>query len=100
MTRPACLNETAIETALLGLNGWVQDGQTLSKSFHFADFAEAFGFMTRMAIVAEKIDHHPEWFNVYNKVDVTLATHETASNRAGITELDIELAQAMNKAAG
>jgi 4a-hydroxytetrahydrobiopterin dehydratase len=64
----------------------------ISRSFRFADFNAAFGFMTRAALVAEKADHHPEWFNVYNRVDVTLSTHDAG----GLTQKDIALAQAMD----
>ena len=63
--------------------------------FTFKDFNEAFGFMARAALIAEKLDHHPEWFNVYNKVEVTLATHDAG----GVTERDIKLAQAMDRLA-
>ena len=67
----------------------------IQRSFKFADFNAAFGFMTRAAIRAEQLDHHPEWFNVYNRVDVTLATHDAD----GVTELDVTLATFMNDAA-
>ena len=96
MTRPACLTDTEIETALLLLEGWVLDGAAIKKSFTFTDFAEAFGFMARIAILAEKMDHHPEWFNVYNRVDVTLTTHDTSNGHAGVTALDTNLAGQMN----
>ena len=84
--------------ALAGLSGWSEvDGRdAIEKTFKFADFNQAFGFMTRMALEAEKADHHPEWFNVYNRVDVTLATHDAG----GVTEKDIALASKMNAAAG
>ena len=62
----------------------------------FADFNEAFGFMARVALMAEKLDHHPEWSNVYKTVDVTLSTHDAG----GVTELDVKLAEAMDKFAG
>jgi 4a-hydroxytetrahydrobiopterin dehydratase len=65
------------------------------REFTFRDFNEAFGFMTRAALVAEKLDHHPEWFNVYDKVEVTLATHDAG----GVTERDVELAAAMDRLA-
>lgn len=63
--------------------------------FRFDDFAQAFGFMTRIAIIADKMDHHPEWFNVYNRVDITLTIHDAG----GVTQKDLTLAEAMNKAA-
>jgi len=79
------------------LPGWSKvDGRAaIYKSFKFKDFNAAFGFMTRAARVAEKLDHHPEWFNVYNRVDVTLATHSTGS----VTDLDVNLAKAMEEIA-
>lgn len=88
------LNDDELKQALASLDGWQKtpDREAISKSFKFKNFSEAFGFMTRVALYAEKIDHHPEWFNVYNRVDVTLATH----SENGITELDIKLAQKMN----
>ncbi len=79
---------------LAGLDGWQEvDGRdAITKQFHFADFNAAFGWMTRVALLAEKIDHHPEWSNVYNKVNVTLATHEAN----GVTSRDVKMAKAMN----
>jgi 4a-hydroxytetrahydrobiopterin dehydratase len=68
----------------------------INRKFVFKDFNEAFGFMARAALVAEKLDHHPEWSNVYKTVDVTLSTHDAG----GLTELDIKLAEAMDKLAG
>jgi 4a-hydroxytetrahydrobiopterin dehydratase len=75
---------------IASLRGWqaVADRDAIQRKFEFADFNEAFGFMTRVAIKAQEMDHHPEWFNVYNKVDITLSTHEAN----GVTERDIELA--------
>ena len=67
----------------------------ITRKFKFKDFNEAFGFMARAALIAEKLDHHPEWFNVYNRVEVTLATHDAG----GVTERDIKLAEAMNRLA-
>lgn len=72
---------------------WEIDGKKLSKVFVFADFIEAFGWMTQVAIQAEKMNHHPEWINVYNRVQVELTTHDTG----GITELDFQLAARMEK---
>ena len=91
------LTGSARKTALAKLAGWseVKDRDAISRTFTFRDFNEAFGFMTRTALVAEKLDHHPEWFNVYDKVEVTLATHDAG----GVTERDIELAAAMDRLA-
>ena len=76
------------------LSGWiiVQGRSAIMKSFKFKGFGQAFGFMTEVALIAEKMDHHPEWFNVYSRVDVTLTTHSAG----GITELDVTLAKAMD----
>jgi 4a-hydroxytetrahydrobiopterin dehydratase len=71
-------------------------GEAIAKSFKFENFNEAFGFMTRVALLADKMDHHPEWFNVYNKLDVTLSTHDAG----GVTQNDIDMAKAMNDYAG
>jgi 4a-hydroxytetrahydrobiopterin dehydratase len=92
------LSGAARKSALSRLKGWseVGDRDAISKKFVFADFNEAFGFMTRAALVAEKLDHHPEWFNVYKTVEVTLSTHDAG----GVTELDIKLAETMDKFAG
>ena len=97
MTRPEKLNDNEINTSLGDLDGWVrvEGREAISKSFIFANFRQAFAFMTQSALVAEKMDHHPEWFNVYKTVDVTLATHDAN----GVTELDIKLAKAMDKIA-
>jgi 4a-hydroxytetrahydrobiopterin dehydratase len=91
------LTDDARKVALAKLKGWVEvDGRdAISRKFTFKDFNEAFGFMARAALVAEKLDHHPEWFNVYNKVEVTLATHDAG----GVTERDVKLAQEMNRLA-
>jgi 4a-hydroxytetrahydrobiopterin dehydratase len=84
--------------ALSDLNGWNEvDGRdAISKTFTFKNFNEAFGFMTRVAMQAEKLDHHPEWFNVYKTVEVTLTTHDVD----GLSDLDIKLANFMDRAAG
>lgn len=87
------LSDADLEKQLAALPGWrVSDGK-LTRDFKFANFVDAFGFMTRAALQAEKMDHHPEWSNVYNKVSVQLTTHETG----GITERDTTLAAAMSK---
>ncbi|HWM47499.1 MAG TPA: 4a-hydroxytetrahydrobiopterin dehydratase [Xanthobacteraceae bacterium] len=84
--------------AFARLNGWheVSSRDAITKTYVFKDFNEAFGFMSRAALVAEKMDHHPEWTNVYKTVAVTLATHDVG----GVTELDIALAEAMDRIAG
>lgn len=83
--------------ALAKLEGWAaaEDRDAIRKTFQFADFKAAFGFMAQVALKAEQMDHHPEWFNVYNKVDVLLATHDAD----GVTALDVELAQFMDERA-
>src|ERR1700709_1727421 len=84
--------------ALRKLSGWseVSGRDAITRKFVFKDFNQAFGFMTRAALIAEKMDHHPEWFNVYKNVEVTLSTHDAG----GVTELDIELAPEMDRLAG
>ena len=84
--------------ALQELAGWrpVDGRDAIQRSFKFKNFNEAWGFMNRVALLAEKADHHPEWFNVYNRVEVTLATHDAD----GVTELDVTLARFMDEAAG
>ena len=88
------LSAEARKAALSGLAGWneVAGREAIARTFTFKDFNEAFGFMTRTALVAEKRDHHPEWRNVYKTVEVVLATHDAG----GVTALDIDLAKAMN----
>jgi 4a-hydroxytetrahydrobiopterin dehydratase len=80
--------------AMTALDGWaaVEGRDAIAKSFTFKDFNAAYGFMTRAALIAEKMNHHPEWFNVWNRVDVTLSTHDAG----GLTALDIKLATAMD----
>lgn len=86
------------DAAIAKLNGWelVEGRDAIARAFQFANFSEAFAFMTRAALKAEAMDHHPEWFNVWNKVDVTLSTHDVG----GLTELDMELAAFMDGLAG
>ena len=95
MSRPAKIGAA---TALKSLPGWAaaEGREAIVKTFRFADFNQAFGFMARAALLAEKLDHHPEWFNVYSKVEVLLATHDAG----GVTDLDVTLAKLMDKAAG
>ena len=91
------LTADARKAALGKLSQWseVPGRDAITRKFVFKDFNEAFGFMARAALVAEKMDHHPEWFNVYKTVEVTLSTHDAG----GTTELDVKLAQAMDKLA-
>ena len=90
----AKLDKAAAAEALSLFDGWTlsRDGAAIAKTFTFKNFNEAFGFMTRCALAAEKLDHHPEWSNVYAKVAVDLVTHDAK----GITELDFELARRMS----
>lgn len=94
MTKPI---KIGAGSALTRLPKWQQatGRDAIQRTFRFADFNSAFGFMTRVALMAEKLDHHPEWFNVYNKVEVTLATHDAE----GVTELDVILAAFMDETA-
>jgi 4a-hydroxytetrahydrobiopterin dehydratase len=89
------LPRDAIDKALAGLEGWqlAADGLSISRTFTFRNFSEAFAFMTRSALAAEKLDHHPDWSNVYKTVAVKLNTHDAG----GLTELDFELAKRMSK---
>ena len=90
-------DDESIEAFLAAHPGWtlVRDGKAIGRTFKFADFVEAFGFMSQAALAAERLDHHPEWSNVYRTVEVELTTHDAG----GITELDFALARAMDKAA-
>lgn len=89
------LSDTDRRKAVAALKGWkkVRGRNAIEKQFQFKNFNEAFGWMTRVALMAEKMDHHPEWSNVYRTVDVVLTTHDAD----GVTELDIKLATAMNR---
>jgi 4a-hydroxytetrahydrobiopterin dehydratase len=77
-------------------DGWTQDGDTLHRELAFADFSEAFGFMTRVALLAEKRNHHPDWSNSWNKVTIDLTTHDAG----GLTDNDVGLAEAINSLVG
>jgi len=92
------LTGDARKAALAKLSGWseVKGRDAITRKFEFGNFNEAFGFMSRAALMAEKLNHHPEWFNVYKTVEVTLSTHDAG----GLTELDIKLAEAMDRFAG
>lgn len=95
--RPSPLSGAEIQDTLAALDGWAleEGGKAITKTFRFKDFAEAFGFMANCAVFAEGKDHHPEWFNVYNRVEVRLTTHDAD----GITVLDVDTAKHMNGAA-
>lgn len=95
--RPQKLDGAQRDAALADLAGWqlLADRDAIRKQFRFADFNAAFGWMARVALMAEKLDHHPEWSNVYNRVEVVLSTHDAG----GLTELDIELARFMDRIA-
>ena len=89
------LSKTEVTNRLKKLSGWklVKGRNAITKIFKFKDFTEAFGWMTSMALYAEKKDHHPEWFNVYSTVEVTLSTHDAG----GVTNLDLDMAREMNR---
>jgi 4a-hydroxytetrahydrobiopterin dehydratase len=93
---PAKLDDAAIARHLVATPRWRRDGDQLRRELAFADFVSAFGFMTQVALVAERMNHHPEWENVYGKVRICLTTHDAG----GISALDFELAQAIDAAAG
>ena len=88
------LTEEQRTIALGDLPGWslAREGKAIERKFEFADFGEAFAFMTRVALLAEKADHHPEWFNVYNRVEITLTTHDAG----GLSQRDVDMAKAID----
>ncbi|MBL4804512.1 MAG: 4a-hydroxytetrahydrobiopterin dehydratase [Alphaproteobacteria bacterium] len=90
----AKIDPQSLNDELSTLEGWEKsaDKDAIEKSFKFKDFSAAWGFMSRIALLAEKMDHHPEWFNVYNKVDITLTTHDAG----GISDKDIKMAKKIN----
>ena len=92
------LNPAERDAALARLPLWSlrEDGLAIVRKLKFSDFGEAFGFMTRVAIAADKADHHPEWFNVYNRVEITLTTHDAG----GLSARDVALAEAIDAMAG
>lgn len=91
------LTGEARRTFLRELHGWseVEDRDAIRRTYHFADFSEAFAFMARVALIAEKLDHHPDWFNSYNRVEVILTSHDVD----GVTQRDIRLARAIDELA-
>ena len=93
---PGKLSPEEIETRLAQLDGWTIENGKLHKDFTFESFVQAFGFMSSVALVAESMNHHPEWFNVYNRVEVTLATHDVG----GVSEADLTLARFLDSIAG
>ncbi|MHC5064334.1 MAG: 4a-hydroxytetrahydrobiopterin dehydratase [Planctomycetota bacterium] len=93
MPRPQKLSQEEVQIALETLNSWSLDQGKLYREFKFNDFAQAFAFMSKVAPVAEEMDHHPEWFNVYSTLRVHLTTHDAG----GITQLDLDLARRMNR---
>lgn len=96
--RPTALSEVEIDLALQSLEGWDydEDNKSFMKNFLFKDFSEAMGFMNAVAMLADQMDHHPEWFNVYNKVNVALTTHDVS----GVSAFDVVMATYMNEMAG
>lgn len=90
------LTGAKLEAELANLSGWAVKNGKLHKQFEFSSFIEAFGFMASVALVAESINHHPEWFNVYNRVTMDLTTHDAG----GISVIDFELAKKVDKLAG
>ncbi|WP_116652489.1 4a-hydroxytetrahydrobiopterin dehydratase [Pelagibacterium sediminicola] len=87
------LDANAIRTALQGLSGWTaRDGRAIARTFEFKTFSEAFGFMVRVALAAEKANHHPDWSNSYNRVEIALSSHDAG----GVTQRDIDLAKAID----
>lgn len=92
MSRPAVLRADDLAAALEELDGWEEHDGALHRELTFADFSEAFGFMTRVALVAEKMDHHPDWSNSWNKVGISIASHDAG----GITAQCLELATRIN----
>ncbi|GAB4377937.1 MAG: hypothetical protein Kow00121_28740 [Elainellaceae cyanobacterium] len=95
MSAPTKLSPNELDAALGELDGWTLENDKLHRQFQFSSFVEAFGFMSSSALVAESMGHHPEWFNVYNRVIVDLTTHDAG----GITTKDVELARKMNELA-
>lgn len=89
----ALLNDAELTTALARLDGWERKGKTIVRELEFDDFVSAWGFMSGIALIAQAMDHHPEWSNVYNRVSIALTSHDAG----GITERDVQLATAINE---
>ncbi|MFY0643831.1 MAG: 4a-hydroxytetrahydrobiopterin dehydratase [Bacteroidia bacterium] len=87
------LTEQEIQSHLSALTAWSIEGEFIKREFRFSNFIEAFGFMSKVAILAEKMNHHPNWSNVYNSVEISLSTHDAG----GLTELDFKLASAIDQ---
>ncbi len=96
MAELRALTDAEITDQVASLDGWAVESGKLHREFQFENFVEAFGFMSRAALVAEKMDHHPEWFNVYNRVEITLTTHDAG----GVSERDVALARFIDSIAG
>lgn len=96
MSSTSRLSEAELSTALAGISGWTIAEGKLHREIRFKDFVSAFGFMTRVALVAESMNHHPEWFNVYHTVRIDLTTHDAG----GITAKDVALARRIDELAG
>ena len=92
--RPMSLTDDQLKTELKSLNGWTIQNGKLHKEITFGDFVQAFSFMTKIALHAEKMNHHPEWFNVYNRITIDLMTHDAG----GITSNDVEMARFIESA--
>jgi 4a-hydroxytetrahydrobiopterin dehydratase len=86
------MTDAEVAAALPDVPGWIRNGDGIERQYRFADFAQAFGFMARVALLAEKADHHPEWSNVYNKVNIRLTTHDAG----GLSARDFALAKAID----
>jgi 4a-hydroxytetrahydrobiopterin dehydratase len=96
MARPSPLTDAELDSARGELTAWDVSAERFTRTLRFADFGEAFGFMARVALFAEKLDHHPDWSNVWNRVEITLSTHDAG----GVTSLDVELARRIDAVAG
>jgi len=90
------LSDDAIAEALTEYPGWTHADNALHRSFEFADFVAAFGFMASVALIAEKLDHHPDWSNVYNKVQLAISTHD----RGGVTDIDLDFVRRVGRLTG